>query len=64
MQDLKEATQLFAEGASAAKVPVKVGHIYLVRLTDSYDRKYQVLVKLLVVGYVPGESVTFRWQSL
>lgn len=64
MQDLKEATQLFAEGTSAAKVPVKVGHVYLARLTDSYDRKYQVLVKLLVIGYVPGESVTFRWQAL
>lgn len=64
MQDLKEASQLFAEGTSGAKVPVKVGHIYLARLSDSYDRKYQVLVKLLVIGYLPGESVTFRWQAL
>jgi hypothetical protein len=64
MQDLKEAAQLFAEPASAAKAPVKLGHVYLARLTDRYDSSFQLLVKLLVIGYVPGESVTFRWQSL
>ena len=64
MQDLKESTHLFALPAPTAKAPVKVGHVYLARITDQRDRSFQVLVKLLVIGYVPGESVTFRWQSL
>jgi hypothetical protein len=25
---------------------------------------FQLFVKLLVIGYVPGQSVTLRWQSL
>jgi hypothetical protein len=64
MQELKESAQLFLQPTSAAKAPVKVGHVYLARLTDRDDSSFQVLVKLLVIGYVPGESVTFRWQSL
>jgi hypothetical protein len=43
---------------------VKIGHVYLARITDSYDNNFQVLVKLLVIAYVPGESVTLRWQAL
>lgn len=64
MQDLQESTRLFGPPASAATAPVKVGHVYLARITDRSDSSFQVLVKLLVIGYVPGESVTFRWQSL
>ena len=64
MQGMKESTQLFAQPASAAKAPVKLGHIYLARITDRNDSNFQLLVKMLVVGYVPGESVTFRWQTL
>jgi hypothetical protein len=64
MQELKEASQLFAKPSPSAKAPVKVGHIYLARITDGYDSSFQLLVKLLVIGYVAGESVTFRWQSL
>lgn len=64
MQDLKESTQLFAQPKSSANAPVKLGHIYLARITDRHDPSYQVVVKLLVIGYVPAESVTFRWQSL
>jgi hypothetical protein len=64
MQHLKESTQLFAEPTSSANAPVKLGHIYLARITDRHDNSFQLLVKLLVIGYVPGESVTLRWQSL
>jgi hypothetical protein len=64
MQDLKESALLFAEPTAGAKAPVKLGHVYLARLTDRHDSSFQLLVKLLVIGYVPGESVTFRWQSL
>lgn len=64
MQVLQESPQLFAPPASSAKAPVKVGHLYLARITDERDSNAQVLVKLLVIGYVPGESVTIRWQPL
>ena len=64
MQDLTEAMQLFEQPTSAAKAPVKVGHVYLARITDGNDSSSQTIVKLLVIGHVPGESVTFRWQSL
>jgi hypothetical protein len=63
-QELKESEQLFADGKSVAKAPVKVGHIYLVRITDRHDKGFQLLAKLKVVSYVPGESVTIRWQVL
>lgn len=64
MQGLKESTQLFAQPTPTANAPVKLGHIYLARITDRHDSSFQFSVKLLVIGYVPGESVTFRWQSL
>ncbi len=64
MQELKQSLQVFAEPTSSAKAPVKVGHIYLARITEKGNPTEQVLVKLLVIGHVPGESVTFRWQSL
>lgn len=64
MQDLKEAGQLFTQAAPDAKAAVKIGHVYLARITDRDDKNFEVLVKLLVIGYVPGESVTFRWQAL
>ena len=63
-QELQESGQLFAEGKSVASAPIKVGHIYLVRLTDRHHRGFQLLAKLKVVSYVPGESVTVRWQLL
>jgi len=64
MQDMKETEQLFAPPKSRANAPVKLGHIYLARITDRHDSSFQLLVKLLVISHVPGESVTFRWQSL
>jgi hypothetical protein len=64
MQELKESLQLFGEPTSAAKAPARIGHIYLARITEKNDPTTQVLVKLIVIGHVPGESVTFRWQTL
>lgn len=63
MQDLEESKLLFGETAKPAEAPVKLGHIYLARITDQDDRSFQLLVKLLVIAYVPGESVTLRWQA-
>lgn len=62
-QLLKEASEL-AETKSSATAPIKLGHIYLVRVTDSRDKNYEQLVKLLVVAYRPEEAVTLRWELL
>lgn len=63
-QELKESADLFAEGKATASAPVKVGHIYLIRITDGRDKGFQRLAKVKVISYVPGESVTIRWQPL
>jgi len=63
-QELTLANALFEKGASGASAVAKVGHIYLARLTDSHDKDFQILVKLLVLSVRPGESVTLRWQLL
>ncbi|HXQ74803.1 MAG TPA: hypothetical protein VN844_30140 [Pyrinomonadaceae bacterium] len=62
-QPLQEASQL-AETKSSATAPIKLGHIYLVRITDSRDKNYEQLVKLLVVAYRNEEAVTLRWELL
>lgn len=62
-QPLQEAPQL-AETKSSATAPIKLGHIYLVRITDSRDKNYEQLVKLLVVAYRNEEAVTLRWELL
>ena len=64
MQELKESTQLFQEGASSASASIRLGSIYLVRLTDRRDKAFQRLIKLMVIAYTPNESVTIRWQVL
>ena len=63
-QELEESDELFAEGRAGASAPVKVGHIYLIRITDRSDKGFQRLTKVKVISYVPGESVTIRWQPL
>jgi len=62
VQELKESNELFKAGKSLAAVPIKLGHIYLVRLTDTFDKSFQILAKFVVVSYVPNESVAIRWQ--
>jgi len=64
MQPLAENALLFQEGKSGASVPVALGHIYVVRLTDHWDKNFQRLVKFMVLAYSPGQSVTIRWQML
>ncbi len=63
-QELKESALLFGEGAGAASASVKLGNIYLVRLTDRRDRAFERVVKLKVIAHTPNESVTIRWQAL
>ena len=63
-QELKESDKLFEKGVSLAAAPIKLGHIYLVRLTDAHDKSFQALIKMVVIAYTTNESVTIRWQAL
>jgi hypothetical protein len=63
-QPLQEASKLFTEAGSSVAAPIKLGHIYLVRIADKKDKSTQQLVKLMVIEHRPDESVTLRWESL
>jgi len=63
-QPIQENDELFGKGKGQANAPVKLGHIYLIRITDDNDNAFERVVKLLVVSYKPEESVTIRWEVL
>lgn len=63
-QPLQEGAQLFTELTPSASAPIKLGHIYLVRIADKKDTSFQQLVKLMVIAHRPEESVTLRWELL
>jgi len=63
-QPLQEGPKLFTEVAPSATAPIKLGHIYLVRIADKKDTSFQQLVKLMVIAFRPDESVTLRWELL
>ena len=63
-QPLQEGPKLFTEVAPSATAPIKLGHIYLVRIADKKDTNFQQFVKLMVIAYRPDEAVTLRWESL
>ncbi|MDQ3323200.1 MAG: hypothetical protein M3525_12335 [Acidobacteriota bacterium] len=63
-QDLTESELLFAESKKSSYAPVKLGHIYLMRLTDRDDKNFERIVKLIVIESLPNEKVTLRWQVL
>jgi hypothetical protein len=63
-QPLKEAAQLYADAKAAASAPIKMGHIYLVRLADTKDKGFERIVKLMVISFRPDEAVTLRWELL
>ena len=63
-QPLKETAELFAEPKSSANAPIQSGHIYLIRITDTKDKSFQLIAKLLVIAYRPEEAVTVRWELL
>ncbi len=64
LQPLKEAPALFSEVGPSANAPVRLGHIYLLRLAGKKDSSFQLIVKLIVIAYTPSESVTVRWERL
>lgn len=63
-QPLQEGAKLFGELAATANAPIKLGHIYLVRIADKKDQSFQQVVKLMVIAYRPDEAVTLRWELL
>ena len=62
-QPLQEGAKL-SEVAPSANAPIKLGHIYLVRIADKKDTSFQQIVKLMVIAHHPEESVTLRWELL
>ena len=64
VQELKESALLFQPGISGDHVPIKMGDIYLVRITDQWDKSFERVVKFRVIAYTPNESVTLRWYGL
>jgi hypothetical protein len=62
-QPLSEAEALFRDPSDTASAPVKLGHIYLVRIRRTQPER-DILVKALIVAYRPGESVVLRWSAL
>jgi len=63
-QPLQEGSRLFTDVGPQATAPIKLGHIYLVRIADKKDKSFQQLVKLMVIAFRPDETVTLRWESL
>ena len=63
-QALQEGPKLFTEVAPSANAPIKLGHIYLVRIADKKDTSFQQIIKLMVIAFRPEESVTVRWELL
>lgn len=64
-QELKEAAALYQlSPSSSSSAFVKLGHIYIMRLTDSNDKDFDLIVKLIVIAHTPDETVTIRWQIL
>lgn len=64
LQPLREAQALFSAVRPSANAPVKLGHIYLLRIADTKDSSFQLIVKLMVISYRPNEAVTLRWELL
>lgn len=64
LQPLKEGPELFSDVRPSATAPIKLGHIYLLRVVDKKNSSLQQIVKLMVVSFTPNESVTLRWGRL
>jgi hypothetical protein len=64
LQELAESADLFRAPRPVASVPVKLGHVYLMRMTDTNDRAFEMFAKVLVLAHAPNESVTVRWNLL
>jgi hypothetical protein len=64
IQPTNQSANLFGDVKPLETVPIKLGHVYLIRVTDRHDKAYQLFAKMMVVSYTPNESVSVRWQVL
>ncbi|HUR97775.1 MAG TPA: hypothetical protein VMZ26_06850 [Pyrinomonadaceae bacterium] len=64
LQDLSESAALFHVADKTSSAAVRLGHVYLVRITDKNDKGFEMFAKFLVVAHVPNESATIRWQVI
>jgi hypothetical protein len=65
LQQLTNSSELFSNWTDkTSSAAVKLGHVYLIRITDQHDKSFETVAKVLVVGYTPNESVTLRWHLL
>ena len=64
LQDLEEAVSLLDAPSNSASAPVKQNHIYLIRISDTTDKLYEQFAKIVVLSFVPDQSVTIRWEQL
>ena len=63
-QPMEESIELFREGRSGASVPVRLGHLYVLRITDHTTATFERIVKMLVIAYKSDEWVTIRWNVM
>lgn len=64
-QMLQGADSLFGPlSEKHGSAPIHNGHVYLLRLDDRHDPKFERIVKFIVLSYTPKESVTIRWVRL
>ena len=64
LQELQEARALFSVPTNSASVPVKLNHVYLLRITDRFDKDFELFSKVVVLSFITNESVTLRWQLI
>ncbi|CAF1076905.1 unnamed protein product [Adineta ricciae] len=63
-QPMMESDEFFQHEKSGATVTVKLGHIYVLRITDRFTPTFELIVKMLVIAFEPNVSVTIRWEVL
>ncbi|CAF1122272.1 unnamed protein product [Adineta steineri] len=63
-QAMDESAALFRDTSSSFSVRVILGHVYALRIIDTYKHKSERVVKMLVLAYQPNESVTIQWEIL
>lgn len=63
LQELNESNDLFQQ-KEMKNTAVKLGNIYILRLTDGYEKDFERIVKFIVTDYQPDRFVTIRWQVI
>ena len=63
-QELTEGAQLLTDLRLLDSTPVILGHIYLLHVIKIQGPPADTFVKLMVVAYQPGQSVTIRWEIM